>query len=148
MRLRVAAVVVALSLLASAADVDRCVIVAGQGCGNFKIGKSRRSDVYRNEADESRLAKDGVDLQFNRKGFLDTIVISNPAFKTDLGVAVGDEEKTVKRAYGAPKKVGRFRLEKGEGEPIGFVGDRTLVYSGIWFTISNDKVWAILVLAK
>jgi hypothetical protein len=127
---------------------DRCTIVAGQGCGELKVGKSKRSDVFRNDSDDKRYHDDGLDLNFGKDDVLGTLVIGNSAYRTNLGLAVGDDEEKVKRGYGVPLKVERFTLSKGEDEPIGFVGDRTLEYSGIGFIIVKNKVWAILVTAK
>jgi hypothetical protein len=127
---------------------DRCTIVAGQGCGQLKIGKSKQADTYRTEGDEKRYHDDGLDLNFSRDGILDNLVISSRLYQTDLGLSVGDDEEKVKRAYGVPKKVERMTLSKSENEPIGFVGDRTLEYAGIGFIMVKNKVWAILVVPK
>ena len=131
-----------------AVAADRCTIVAGQGCGELKVGKSKRSDIFRNDGDEKRYHDDGLDLNFREDDVLGTLVINNAAYRTDLGLAVGDDEKKVKRVYGIPQKVERSTLSKGENEPIGFVGDRTLEYPGIGFIIVKDKVWVILVMPK
>lgn len=130
-----------------AVAANQCTIVAGQGCGDLKVEKSKRSDVFRNDGDEKRYHDAGFDMSFGRDDILDTIVVDNRRYQTDLGLSVGDDEEKVRRIYGAPQKIRRLTLSKG-GEPIGFVGDRTLVYPGIWFVISKDKVWAIMVLAK
>ena len=127
---------------------DRCAIVAGRGCGELKVGESQRSDVFRNDGDEKRYHDDGLDLNFGKDDVLGTLVIVNSAYRTNLGLAVGDDEEKVRRVYGVPQKVERFTLSKGENEPIGFVGDRTLEYSGIGFIIVKNKVWAVLVFTK
>ncbi|MGA2745918.1 MAG: hypothetical protein ABSE44_14575 [Candidatus Sulfotelmatobacter sp.] len=127
---------------------DRCTIVAGLGCGELKVGKSKRSDVFPNDGDEKRYHDDGLDLDFGKDDVLGTLVIGNSAYRTNLGLAVGDDEEKVKRVYGVPRKVERFTLSKGENEPIGFVGDRTLEYPGIGFIIVKNKVWVILVVPK
>ncbi|MGA1988242.1 MAG: hypothetical protein ABSG72_18395, partial [Candidatus Sulfotelmatobacter sp.] len=125
---------------------DRCTIVAGQGCGELRVGKSKQSDVFRSDGDEKRYHDDGLDLNFGKDGVLGTLVIGNSAYRTNLGLAVGDDEEKVRRVYGIPQKVERFTLSKGENEPIGFVGDRTLEYPGIGFIIVKKKVWLILVI--
>jgi hypothetical protein len=127
---------------------DRCAIVAGQGCGELKVGKSKRSDVFRNDGDEKRYHDDGLDLNFGKDDVLGTLVIGNSAYRTKMGLAVGDDEEKVRRVYGVPQKVARFTLSKGENEPIGFVGDRTLEYPGIEFIILKSRVWLILVVPK
>jgi hypothetical protein len=127
---------------------DRCTIVAGQGCGELKVGKSKRSDVFRNDGDEKRYHDDRLDLSFGKDDVLGMLAIGNSAYRTNLGLAVGDDEEKVRRVYGVPQKVGRFTISKGENEPIGFVGDRTLEYPGIGFVIIKNKVWMILVVPK
>jgi hypothetical protein len=131
-----------------AVAADHCTIVAGQGCGELKVGKSKRSDVLRNDGDEKRYQDDGLDLNFGKDGVLDTLIVDTSACRTNLGLAVGDDEEKVKRVYGVPQKIERSTLSKGENEPIGFVGDRTLEYPGIGFIIVKNKVWAILVIPK
>jgi hypothetical protein len=137
-----------LLLTIPAAAGNRCTIMAGRGCGELIIGKSKQSNVFRNEGDEKRYHDDGLDPNFGKDGVLSTLVISGRVHQTDLGLSVGDDDEKVRRVYGVPKKVERLTLAKGESEPIGFVGDRTLVYSGIWFVIVQDKVWAIIVVPK
>src|SRR5580700_4950542 len=89
---------------------DRCTIVAGQGCGELKVGKSKRSDVFRNDGDEKRYHDDGLDLNFGKDDVLGTLVIGNSAYRTNLGLGVGTDEEKVRQVYGVPQKVERFTL--------------------------------------
>lgn len=121
-----------------------CVLVAGVGCGNLVVHKTKRSDFLRDAATEKRFASEGLTFTFDANDTLDGIVaVGNRGYKTDKGVSPGDKEERVLQAYGKPEKSGKMVLNKGKNEPIGTVGDRTLMYPGVLFVISKGKVWAI-----
>jgi hypothetical protein len=119
----------------------RCVLIAGVGCGNLVLNKTRRSDFLADAEAEKRYATDGLTFSFRSGEVLDTIVATGKDFKTNLGIHPGDEEKQVKRVYGAGT-VEKGTLSKGD-VPIGTIGDRILCYPGIRFVIVKDRVWAI-----
>lgn len=124
-------------------------MVAGVGCGQLVLGKTRRSDIVPDSETEKRFANEGVTFTFNAKDTLDGIVeVGNKQYKTDRGISTGDKEARVLQAYGKPTKAGKMVLYKGENEPIGAVGDRSLIYPGILFIIDHGRVWAISVEIK
>jgi hypothetical protein len=121
-----------------------CVLVAGVGCGNLLLHKTKRSDFLPDAATEKRFANEGLTFTFDANDTLDGIVaVRNKGYRTDKGVSPGDKENRVRQVYGKPEKSGRMVLNKGENEPIGFIGDLTLIYPGVLFVISKGKVWAI-----
>jgi hypothetical protein len=132
------------ALIASAQSegpATRCVLVAGVGCGNLIVEKTRRSDFLADAETEKRYATEGLTFSFRSGDVLDTIVATGKEFKTNLGIRPGDEEKQVQRAYGTAT-IAKGVLRKGNVE-IGTLGDRLLCYPGIRFVIAKDKVWAI-----
>jgi hypothetical protein len=137
--------VIVMTASAQTHTVDaRCVLVAGVGCGNLFLNKTKRSDFLPDAATEKRFASEGLTFTFDANDTLDGIVaVGNEGYKTDKGVSPGDKEERVLQAYGKPEKSGKMVLNKGENEPIGTVGDRTLMYPGVLFVISKDRVWAI-----
>jgi hypothetical protein len=121
-----------------------CVLVAGVGCENLVVHKTKRSDFLPDAAAERRFANKGLTFSFDASDTLDGIVaVGNKGYKTDKGVSPGDKEKRVLQAYGKPEKSGKMVLNKGTNEPIGAVGDRALMYPGVLFVIAKGKVWAI-----
>lgn len=118
-----------------------CTLVAGVGCGNLVLNKTRRSDFLGNTEMEKQYARDGLTFSFRSDETLDTIVASGKDFTTDRGVHPGDEENQVQRAYGTAM-VAHGKLRKGDVE-IGTLGDKILCYSGVRFVIVKGKVWAI-----
>jgi hypothetical protein len=133
----------------SASPGTPCVLVAGVGCGNLTLEKTRRNDFLSDDAAEARFAHEGVTFTFNASDKLDSIVVvGNKLYKTDKGVSTGDKESRVLQAYGKPTRSGKMVLYKGQNEPIGRVGDRALIYPGILFIISRGTVWAISINTK
>ena len=123
--------------------------MAGVGCGNFVIEKTRRSDFLPDAGTEKRFADEGVTFTFDARDTLDGIVVvGNKRYKTDKGVSPGDKKERVLQAYGKPTKTGKMVLYKGENEPIGAVGDQALMYPGILFIIRHGGVWAISIKTK
>lgn len=120
-----------------------CVLMAGVGCGSLIVNKTRRGDFLGDPETEKRFASQGLTFSFRPDEVLDTIVATSKDIKTNLGVRPGDREKQVRLVYGKPK-VAKGALRKGDIE-IGTVGDRILVYRGIRFVISKEKVWAIVI---
>lgn len=118
-----------------------CVLVAGVGCGNLVVHKTKRSDFLGDAQTEKRFASEGLNFSFGPDEVLDTIVATGKVFNTNLGIHPGDEEKQVQRVYGTGT-VEKGTLRKGDVE-IGTLGDRVLCYSGIRFVIVKDRVWAI-----
>jgi len=138
------AVIVIVASAQSEIPGTHCVLVAGVGCGNLVVHKTKRSDFLPDAATEKRFASEGLTFTFDANDTLDGIVaVGNKGYKTDKGVSPGDKEERVLQAYGKPEKSGKMVLNKGENEPIGTVGDRTLMYPGVLFVISKGRVWAI-----
>lgn len=126
-----------------------CVLVAGVGCGNLVLEKTRRSDFLPEPGAATGFANEGVTFTFDANDILDSIVVvGNKRYKTDKGVSPGDKEERVLQAYGKPTKSGKMVLYKGEHEPIGVVGDQSLMYPGILFIIRHGSVWAISIKTK
>jgi hypothetical protein len=125
-----------------------CVLVAGTGCGDWVLKKTHRSQMFADQGAEARFAKEGVTFTFDAHDILDSIVATNKKYQTDKFVAAGDNEERVRQIYGKPTKAGKIVLYKGEKEPIGSVGDNSLMYPGILFVIDHGNVWAISIIAK
>ena len=143
-RLLAFAMMVTMTYAQSEGPGTHCVLVAGVGCGNLVLQKTKRSDFLPDAATEKRFANEGLTFTFDANDTLDGIVaVSNKGYKTDRGVSPGDKEERVLQAYGKPQKSGKMALNKGENEPIGVVGDRTLTYRGVLFVIARGRVWAI-----
>lgn len=145
----VLALIVMIASAQSETPKTRCVLVAGVGCGNLILEKTRRSDFLTDSDTEKRFSDEGMTFTFDASDTLDSIVVTrNKLYKTDKGVSPGDKEERVLQAYGKPTKSGKMVLSKGENEPIGAVGDRALMYPGILFIISHGSVWAISIKTK
>jgi hypothetical protein len=140
-QLLVLAVIVVIASAQSESPGTHCVLMAGVGCGNLVVHKTKRSDFLGDAEAEKRFASEGLNFSFGPDEVLDTIVATGKVFKTNLGIHPGDEEKQVQRVYGAGT-VEKGTLSKGD-VPIGTIGDRILCYSGIRFVIVKDRVWAI-----
>jgi hypothetical protein len=95
-----------------------CILVAGAGCGNLIVDKTKRADFLPDLETEKRFASQGLTFSFRAGDVLDTIVATGQEFKTNSGVG----KPTITKAT----------LRKGELE-IGTVGERVLVYPGIRF---------------
>jgi hypothetical protein len=130
----------------SAAPGSPCVLVAGSGCGNLVIEKTRRIDVFVDAQTEKWFASQGLAFSFRAGDVLDTIVATSKDFKTNLGVSPGDTETRVRQLYGKPI-VAKGTLRKGEAD-VGTLGDRVLAYPGVRFVISKGKVWAIVIVPR
>lgn len=137
--------VVAVIVTIASAQAERpgtyCVLVAGVGCGNLVVHKTKRSDFLGDAQTDKRFASEGLDFSFGPDGVLDTIVATGKVFKTNLGIRPGDEEKQLQRVYGTAR-VAKGTLRKGDVE-IGALGDRVWYYPGIRFVIVKGRVWAI-----
>jgi hypothetical protein len=118
-----------------------CVLVAGVGCGNLVVHKTKRSDFLGDAQMEKQFASEGLNFSFGPDEVLDTIVATGRVFKTNLGIHPGDGEKRVQRVYGTATVL-KGTLRKGDVE-IGTLGDRVLCYTGIRFVIVKGRVWAI-----
>jgi hypothetical protein len=123
-----------------------CILVAGAGCGNLIVDKTKRADFLPDLETEKRFASEGLTFSFRAGDVLDTIVATGKEFKTNSGVGPGDTEKHVRQVYGKPT-ITKATLRKGELE-IGTVGERVLVYPGIRFVISKERVWAVVIVPQ
>jgi len=143
-RLLAFATMVAMTFAQAEGPGTHCVLVAGVGCGSLVLGKTKRSDFLPDAVTEKRFANEGLTFTFDTNDTLEGIVaVGNKGYKTDKGVSPGDKEERVLQAYGKPEKSGKMVLNKGQNEPIGVVGDRTLMYPGVLFVIAKGRVWAI-----
>jgi hypothetical protein len=125
-----------------------CKLVPGVGCGDLVINKSARTQVIADKGSEKRYADEGMTFSFGANDILESISVTGKQYATDKGISPGDKEERVLQVYGKPTKSGKMVLYKGEDEPIGSVGDRSLEYPGILFVIAHGRVWAIIVSAK
>jgi hypothetical protein len=120
-----------------------CVLVAGVGCGNLVVNKTRRSDFLPDAETEKQFATEGLTFSFRSDEVLDTIVATAKEHKTNFGVHPGDNEKRVQQLYGTATAA-KGKLRKGDVE-IGTLGDKVLCYPGIRFVIVKERVWAIVI---
>jgi len=118
--------------------------VAAQGCGQFVLGRSTRSEILPNSSAEDRYSKTGLFFEFDNHDHLSAVVVTSPAFSDDAGLRVGDPEPNVIQRRGQPG-LEQWGLLKSE-TVIGSVGDHVLIYPGVEFVIYENKVWAIRIM--
>jgi len=122
------------------------VVVPGVRCGAYILGKTTERDV------QAMPEVKGLEFQYSRSGVLDSVVLTTRDYHTDRQIRVGATEDEVVRAHGRGK-VGNIDLTKGttvDGSPVvvGKVGDKVLLYPGIEFVFSKQRVWAIVLVPK
>ena len=127
-------------------DAADNVVVPGVRCGPYILGKTTERDV------QAMPEVKGLEFQYSRSGVLDSVVLTTRDYHTDRQIRVGATEDEVVRAHGRGK-VGNIDLTKGttvDGSPVvvGKVGDKVLLYPGIEFVFSKQRVWAIVLVPK
>jgi len=73
-----------------------CIFVAGAGCGNLIVDKTKRADFLSDHETDQRLVSEGLTFSFRAGDVLYTIVARGKEFKTNSGVGPGDTEKRVR----------------------------------------------------
>ena len=124
----------ALGLLVGMLSQESCIVKAGYGTDEARIGITKQSGV--------ELIPDGITPLYE-SGYVSELYINGPPCQTDKGINVGDQSAKVIKAYGAGKK-GQKRIKKGD-LVIGQFGDYVLSYPGIEFAIYKDIVRVIIV---
>lgn len=126
----------------SCCDESSKEIVPGIRVGKYFFGKTTSEQIFQEPEDKDKLMNEGIMFTF-KDNKLDSIVLSNKAYRTKENIGVGSTQETVINAFGQPYGMG----EISKGEEVWRIED-SLAYDNMIFYCNDDGIVTYILLVS